>query len=205
MPVAKESGGDFIPVPAGTHIARCVDVISLGTQTSDMFPASFKVMIGWELPDEVLVNSETKKEMPMKVSKEFTLSLSSKANLRKVLEGWRNKPFTKEELDGFEVSRVLDATCMLSIIHKISSKGKTYAAIQAVSGLPKGTICKPRVHPLVRFEVEQGRNDVFRSLPEWIQKKIEACEEWVHPPIDREEPAPEPPPSVPEEEDSIPF
>ena len=205
MPIAKEKGGDFVPAPAGTHIARCVDVISLGTQTSELFPASFKVMIGWELPDEVLVRSDTKEEMPMKVSKEFTLSLSKKANLRKVLESWRGRPFTAQELEGFEVADVLDVPCLLSIIHKTSGAGKTYAAIESVSGLAKGMICKPRHHDIVRFEVEQGRNDVFKALPEWIQKKIEACEEWVHPPIDREEaPAPEVQPHD-DGDDAVPF
>jgi len=206
LPIAKEKGGDFVPAPAGTHVARCVDVISLGTQTSELYPASFKVMIGWELPDEMLIRSDTKEEMPMKVSKEFTLSLSKKANLRKILESWRGRAFTAAELEGFEVSGVLDVPCLLSIIHKTSSQGKTYAAIESVSRLAKGMVCPPRVHGLIRYEVEQGKNAVFQQLPEWIQKKILACEEWVHPAIDREEPEPQPDVPTDEElESSVPF
>lgn len=204
MPLAKEKSGDYIPAPEGTHVARCVDVISLGTQTSELYPAAFKVMLGWELPDETIVRSDTGETKPLKVSKELTLSLSKKANLRKILESWRGKVFTKEELEGFEVANILDVPCLLSVIHKTSSQGKTYAAIETVSKLAKGMECKPRVHELVRFEVEQGRNEIFKSLPEWIQKKIEACEEWLHPAIDREEP-PSADPAHAEEEDDVPF
>jgi hypothetical protein len=205
MPMAREKGGDFVPAPEGTHIARCVDVISLGIQTSELFAPSFKVMIGWELPDEVMIRSDTKQEMPLKVSKEFTLSLSSKANLRKILESWRGKAFTKEELEGFEVSNVLGVPCLLTVIHKNSTQGKTYAAIEAVSKLGKGMACKPQVHPSIRYEIEQGRDKVFKELPEWIQKKIENCQQWLHPEIDREEPEPEVPLNPPPEEDDVPF
>lgn len=205
MPIAKEKG-DFIPAPEGTHIARCVDVISLGTQSSPMFPASFKVMLGWELPDEMMVRGDTKEEKPLKVSKEFTLSLSKKANLRKTLESWRGKVFSKEELEGFEVSAILDIPCLLSIIHKQSTQGKTYAAIETVSKLAKGMACKPRVHELIRYEIEQGRDKQFKELPEWIQKKIETCEEWVRPQIDQEHLEQEPEvPTHEEEQDSVPF
>lgn len=186
MPIAKESGGNFTPLPAGSHIARCISVIALGTQPSELFSPTYKVMLTWEVPDEPIKGADGV-EMPMTISKEYTLSLGKKSNLRKDLEGWRGREFTKEELEGFAVEKVLDQTCMLSVIHKQSSKGSTYAAITAISRLPKGAVCAPRKHDLTDYEIEWGKDNRFTKLPEWIRKKIEQCEEWVHPAIDQEQ------------------
>lgn len=192
MPIAKESGGDFTPAPAGTHLARCIGCVSLGTQppNSPQFNAAFKVMLVFELPDELLPNGQA-----MTVSMERTCSLSEKATLRHDLESWRGKPFTKEELAGFDVAQVVDIPCMLSVIHKQSAKGKTYAAITAISKLPKAVQAKPRVNELVRYEIEHGKNKVFESLPEFVRKKIMNCIEWNSP--SQESPESEPQPDAP--------
>lgn len=178
MPIAKDTGGSFEPVPSGTHAARAISVISLGTQPSNnpQFPPRFKVMIGWELPDELLeVNGEKK---PMMISKEYTLSLQEKANLRHDLESWRGKPFTADELAGFAVETLLGVPCLLTVIHKTKPDGKTYANISSVSKLPKSMTCAEQVLPTVHYEINQGEDDVFDALPEWIQKKIAKCAEW---------------------------
>lgn len=175
MPIAKE-GSNFTPLPPGTHQARCFGVIDLGTQHSEMFADAWKVMIMWETPHERVITD--KEERPMTITKEYTLSLSKKSNLRKHLETWRGKPFTKEELEGFEVSKVIGAPCLLSVIHKQSGSGNTYAAIEAVSAVPKGMEVMAQFHKTVKFDIGDGESEVFKALPEWIQKKIKLCEEW---------------------------
>ncbi len=187
MPIAKESGGNFVPAPAGTHVARCIGVISLGTlpQGDSAFLPTFKVMIQWELPDETTDFEGSKK--PMIISKEYSLSIGKKSNLCRDLVGWRGQEFTEEERKGFEVAKVLDKPCMLSVIHATSGKGSTYAKITGISKLPKTVQCPARVHELIQYELESGRNEVFQKLPEWVRKKIETCEEWVHPAIHEEE------------------
>ncbi len=201
MPIAKESGSTFTPAPAGTHVARCIGVISLGTQqpNSPQFNAAFKVMLIWELPNEMLGDSGK----AMTVSAEFTCSLGEKANLRHILESWRGRAFTKEELAGFDVNTVLDKPCMVSVIHKESAKGRTYAAVNAVTTLPKGTTCPARVNPLQLFEIEHGRNEVFKALPEFVQNKIAASDEWMLPAQPVAEP--EHDPADGGESDSVPF
>ncbi len=125
--------------------------------------------------------------MPMTVNKEYTLSLSKKANLRRDLESWRGRQFTEDELKGFDVAKIVGQPCLLTITHKLSGAGKTYAAISSVTKPMKGQQFPPQHHEAIAYEVENGRNEVFGKLPEWIAKKIESCEEWIHPPIDREE------------------
>ena len=205
MPVAKESGKDFTPVPAGTHVARCFAVISLGTQSSPMFPASFKVMLMWEVPGEHIEIDG--KPAPMTIPKEYTLSLSEKAHLRHDLQSWRGKDFTKQELEGFEVQKVIGFPCMLSVLHKESAKKKTYAVVAAVSAMPKGVQCPPQWHKTIHYEISDGQNDVFQALPEWIQKKIAQCEEWTAPRAAAEEPesAGAAPDAQTEPEDTVPF
>ena len=201
MPIAKETK-TYDPCPAGTHVARCFGCVSLGTQHSPLFADAFKVMLMFELPFETIATEEGDK--PMTISKEYTLSLGKKAFLRKDLDAWRGKPFTPEELEGFEVSNVVGAPCQLTIIHTISkTKGNTYAKIEGITGLAKGMTCPAQVHTSVKYEIDDGENAVFKALPEWIQKKIIASEEvtptGAKPESHQEPPADEIP------EDSVPF
>lgn len=200
MPVAKSSGGgDFTPVPVGNHPARCYGVISLGTQPGGQFPDAFKVLVMWEIPGETIERDG--KRQPMSINREYTLSLSEKANLRKDLESWRGRPFTELELNGFEVKNVIDAPCLLNIIHKPRAKdGKMQAKVASVSPLPKGLAVPPLANPKLTYEVEDGRSEAFNRLPEWVRKKIEGCEEWIAPAhVDQA------PPTTDEGDERVPF
>lgn len=202
MPTAKDKGSDFTPAPAGSHLARCISVISLGTQPSEIYDDTFKVMLAWELPNETIaVNGESK---PMVISKDYTLSLNKKAKLREHLEAWRGKAFTAEELQGFAVEKVLGQPCLLNIVHKVSGNGKTYANVAGVSGVPKGMTCPEQTHKSIHYEIEQRENETYKSLPEWVRKKIDQCREWNG---GLEEPAGEVGTSYHETEDgdSVPF
>lgn len=201
MPIARESGTDFVPAPEGTHVARCIWVISLGTQPSGnpAFDPSFKVLVGWELPEEeIKYNGELK---PMIVTKEYTLSLSEKATLRKDLESWRARQFTKEEAKGFDVGKVVGVPCLLTVTHQVSGKGRRYAKVSAVSAITKGMQVKPQVHRSMIYEMGDGNNEIFELLPAWIQKKISQAAETVSPPPTHTEPEPE----MVEDESEIPF
>ena len=57
------------------------------------------------------------RDRPAAISKEFTLSLHERANLRRVLISWRGRQFTAEELGGFELANVLGANAMLNVVH----------------------------------------------------------------------------------------
>lgn len=181
MPVASNKQPDFKPLPSGSHVARCISVISLGTQPANnpQFKDSQKVMLVWEVPGEIL--EKDGKRIPMTISKDYTLSLNEKSTLRHDLESWRGRAFTEQELAGFAVESVLAAPCMLSVIHKKSGQGKIYGSIAGVAGLPKGVECPPQRHPKTHYEIEMGQNEVFKSLHEWVQKKILACLEWNKP------------------------
>ena len=101
---------DYSPIEAGTYLARCVQVIDLGTQTIEYMgelKQYRKVRLAFETPTETKIFKEENGEQPYMLSKEYTLSLGDKANLRADIESWRGKTFTQEELEGFDLANIL--------------------------------------------------------------------------------------------------
>lgn len=170
------------PPPSGNHVARCVRVIDLGMQKEEtgMYAGkiSHKIMLTWELPTETHVFKSEDGPQPFHVTAEYTVSLSEKANLRRVLESWRGRPFTPTELEAFDVANVLGAPCLLNVVHKKAGNGNVYGNVAGVTPLPRGLACPDAASDLIKYEVEMGRNEVFKNLAEWIQNKIAKCEDW---------------------------
>ena len=171
-------------IPAGTHVARCIGVIDLGTQYSEKFGnSSRKVLVKWELPDELMDDGK-----PVGTSKKYTLSLNEKANLKKDLESWLGRGITEQEQkEGFALGDLLGKPCLLSIIHT-QSGDKTYANIAGVMSIPKGTQVPAQFNPMTTYDVEDGKNAVFEKLPDWIKKMIGESKEFK----DGDEPETEP-------------
>lgn len=209
MPIvvtAGPSGAKSEPVPAGTHHAICYGVVDLGTQVSEKFGPKRKLALLWEIPDERITVQG--KDLPRGISKRFTASLNEKGNLRKALEGWRGRPFTKEELAGFDLSNVLGKNCLLTVIHATGPRG-TFAEIAGVVALPKGMPVRRPENELTNFSVidaiaaarKAGQKDVIwpESLPQWISDVCSKSTEYTEFAgqvafVPAPEPAPEPEP-----------
>jgi hypothetical protein len=135
--------------PAGNHIARCVQMIDLGTQEVN-YPGSEpyetrKIYVAWELP---LKKHEFKKENgpePFFVGQEFTVSFGSKGKLRGFLEDWRGRQYTDKELKetGVDLSKLVNAPCRLNIIHGLTQKGDPKYVIKGISPLGEDEECPP--------------------------------------------------------------
>lgn len=130
--LAKKTGndGDFELCPVGLYDAVCVDVVDLGLETTTWqgkTKSQHKVRIVWLLGK---VQSTGK---PFQAMKKYTLSLSDKATLRADLESWRGKPFTEEELNGFDLERLIGAPCRILINHyQGKGDGKTRHGVQSL-------------------------------------------------------------------------
>ncbi|MCX5781146.1 MAG: hypothetical protein NT145_00340 [Elusimicrobia bacterium] len=198
--IAKESGSNFKNVNPGSYTGRCIWVVDIGTQHSEFQGEKLairQVVISWELPTEKIFEGEYA-GMPYMVSKFYRNSLHEKANLRKDLEAWRGKEFTAEELKGFDLTKVLGAPCMLSVIH--NDKGRT--KINGVIALPKGIIVPEQINPSIFFDIDKFDQDIFNSLAPWLQKMIMASDEYKYPNQDVDK-GDEPPPI--EDDSEIPF
>jgi len=118
---------DYTPAPEGLFSAVCCDVEDLGEVDSGGYGKKWKVKIYWQIEE---VNPETEK--PFVVSQRYTASLHEKANLRKALEAWRGKKFSTEELEGFDIEKLIGANCQVQIQHNIAGEGEVYANVTAV-------------------------------------------------------------------------
>lgn len=173
-----EDGGDIKPIPTGMHPAICIKIYDLGTQYSDLFDTSAKkVLLMWEIPEQrIVIESDDgkKQDLPRGISKIYTQSLHEKSNLRKDLESWRSKPFTDEELEGFDLEKVLGKGCTLQIIHK--TKGdRVFANILNV--LPANGPTKEPENDLISFSFQRG-DSIPKNTPKWIEDMIKSSEEW---------------------------
>jgi hypothetical protein len=108
--------------------------VDLGMVTSTFegkTKTAHKCRIVWQVAE---TNEDGK---PFLVQKQYTASLHEKAALRKDLEAWRGKSFTKQEADGFDVEILIGKSCMLSVLH-VDRNGSTYANVSSIMPLPKG-------------------------------------------------------------------
>jgi hypothetical protein len=158
---AKDSGGgDYSPAPQGTHPAVCFAVIDLGTQYSEQYKRhAHKVALGWELDADPPRDDGS----PHMAWKRYTLSLHKKAGLRAMLEAWRGRAFTEQELAGFDLRNILGKGCLISLIHE-EREGNKYANISAVSALPKGMAPPTPSKEPVLFDMDEPNEAVFSSL-----------------------------------------
>ena len=174
--ISDTGGGDFKKVPQGTHLAVCNLVADMGLQESS-YKGERKVQpktyIRFETPNErVEYERDGKKhEGPMQIGATYTSSLGEKANLRHILESWRGRAFTQEELARFDIFAILGKPCLITVTHK-ESGGKVYANITAVTALPKGTATPTAENAPLKFSESEPAD--FDKLPEWLQKKIQA-------------------------------
>jgi hypothetical protein len=181
--IAKNSGTARELIPAGTYAARCYQMIEIGTVKENILGSEktlHKVRVGWELPTETRVFKEENGEQPFVISKEFTLSMNEKANLRKSLESWRGKGFTEDEAKGFDITKLLGQPCMLNIIHKPSKDGsRHYEEIAGIMPMPKGMQCPPQVNKSFVLSYDRFDLTLFESLPDFIKDKMKLSAEYV--------------------------
>ncbi len=181
MSLTAKPGASITPVEVGNHHAICVAVIDLGTQYNERWNKSQPtVMLTWELPD-FPIQGENGQPDPSKgfrlMSKEYTAILHEKSNLYKDLVSWRGVAFTSEELEGFDVKKVLGANCLVNVIHNIKG-ANTYANVSTVAKLPKAMTAKVGTYQLI-YDMDERIMPIPEGVPEWIKEKIQASEEYI--------------------------
>lgn len=143
----KGVGGDFVPCPAGTQNAVCVDVIEIKDVEKEFGGKKWK-------EDQYKFVFQVEKTLPD--GKRFVVStfgmkasLHEKAKLRSFLEAWRGKPFSVgEEVDAMSFYGL---PCFLTVIHKKGGQDGTatfanisgIAPVMEVDGVPVRTPIKP--------------------------------------------------------------
>jgi len=169
-------------IPSGNYVARCFSMIHIGTVTEEIKGEAKrlnKVRIAWELPTELRIIEGKDEKYPMVISKEYTLSMHIKSNLRHDLESWRGQSFTEKQAECFDISKLLGVPCMLNIIHRMSNNGEQYATISNISSLPKGMAVPDAIQKPFEWNYEEKFDEfALGNFPKYIQDKIKLSEEY---------------------------
>ncbi len=171
-------------IPAGNYVARCYQMIHIGTVTDIINgkPSIVnKVRVGWELPLEQKVFKEENGPQPLVISKEYNLSMNEKSTLRKTLASWRGKDFSEDEAKCFDVTKLIGVPCMLNIIHRPSKSdaSKIYEEIGSISPMPKGVNCPLQITDTFLLDYDNFSLDKFNSLPDFIKTKMQTSLEYT--------------------------
>lgn len=165
--VSANDTKSFTPAPAGVHQAVCVDVIDLGRLQS-AFPDEKTGQPKWQHKLNVVWQIDEKRDdgKRFQLYKRYTSSLHEKAALRHDLESWRGKPFTFDELAGFDVEKLVGANCFINVQHKKSADGtRTYANVVSIMPVPKNLKLPPMLPVDYARHVPQGVADTNPQEP----------------------------------------
>jgi hypothetical protein len=142
----KSSGSSEVP-PAGAHPAVLIAVIDLGTHQDEYNGKPTYLRKGlfvWELTAEKMSGTTGRNHV---LGRDYTIGsgdgvvLGPKSGLRKMLEGWRGKPYGDGE--DIDIVAPLGRPCVLTVKLGKSGKGNDYAKIEAVAPVPKGLNVPP--------------------------------------------------------------
>jgi hypothetical protein len=181
----EEAGGkDFAIAPQGNHLACCYRIVDFGTQKTS-WEGNIKLKRQLHFSFELHGNDADDQPLlvdgkPMVVSKRYNMSFFETASLRLDLESWRGKPFSTDELAGFDLSNVLGKFCMLNVLHQKVESGKTYANIKGISPVPSAlkSMIPDQVNPSVIFSLDAFDQKVFDGLPDWMKEIIQQSPEY---------------------------
>jgi len=205
----KDEGSNIPMLEMGDYIARCYGVADFGTQQTEykgQKKDKHQIYVMFELPEIILEDSEGEK-FTRTIGKKYTLSLHVESKLRPDLRRWRGKEFTSEELEGFDIMKLIGAPAILEIDHG-TYDDKKYAFIDRIKKP------KEKVPELTRekmsYSIEENGFVLPEDMPEWMEKIIKQSREWEKNEIkeaiiEGDAPPAASPPIVPIEEDDIPF
>lgn len=164
--------------PEGTHPARLVQLIDMGTQkpSNPKHKATRKVSLGFEIIDDDLMTGEDEDQHFM-AFRRFPLKVSSGSHLGKVLKSWQGVTVKKDE--DFDLSELINEPCLITVEHTEGDDGNTYANITAIVSPPKGMKVGKATRDIIELSLDENFDqEAFDSLPDFVQEKIEESPEY---------------------------
>lgn len=191
MPItAPKPESNYTLCPKGTHIARLFKIVNLGTHDyeyqGDTKTAQF-IRLYWELPNKIdkfsYTDKETGKEVevekPFAVSREFTLSMGPKSNLRPIVEGIIGVALTDDEAYNFDIETLLGKESLITVSHVKSKDGsREFSKVMNTAELMDGQTCPSAVNDLIVIDVNSITEEECGALPEWMRERLTESHEW---------------------------
>lgn len=160
----KKSSGR---IDDGVYVARIVQLIDLGIQENEwegVTKEQQKVFITFEFPTERIVVDDV--DRPRWLSKDYTVSLSEKATLYKLLKA--ADPDGKITNKGRNVKALLGLPVMVEVGSTSTGNAKIVNTTRVMKGMTVGEL----ENPTVFFDLDKPDMIIFNKLPEWLKEKI---------------------------------
>lgn len=202
-------GDGITPMQSGTYNAVCCGLIDLGVQYFEYMgigQRKSQLLLVFEFPDEQIeVDGEL---LPRNLSQKFNKSCNEKSNFRKTLTSWRGRDFSDDELNDFDLSRLVGVPATVSVSTK-ESGGKTVSYISAITKPMRDN----KNVPSRKILFDLSNNSTFDSvsmMTNWMIDLINRSEEavkngWKFDKNETEHSAVDVNVSAHESEDDIPF
>lgn len=175
----QESKPRVLP-PQGTHIARVIRLIELGTQKVEWKgeeKEQYKIWLDFELVDKTHVFKEGEDPKPFVVGSKLTFSMGSKANLRKIVEGIIGVSLLDHEAEAFDIEQLLGKACLVNI-KNVTKNDKTYTNIETTTPLMEGMTAREAFNPITKLTFTSWSEEIFESLPNFLKDQITASPQF---------------------------
>ncbi len=195
MKIKHTEGKEFSRPSDGTHQAVCYAIWDIGMQEitwNNEKKVQPKLIISWEL-DQTIEDEGEYKGKRYVVSKRYTNSDHQKSNLVAAVKAWGGGDMTKDQLNGFDLDKLIGENCLLGIVNE-TNNGKTYTNITSIS-------------PIMDNQTEM-KPEYDGTIPDWVKKLQEKGGVGAIPggSVDfKDIPTDSPTESLSEEESDIPF
>jgi len=187
---AQDKGQSFKAHDEGQFTAVCVDTVDLGERVEQYQGQPARIAAKCALVFVSNTDGETRD-----VSIEATVSMNEKAKLRGFLEAWRGKGYTLDQAKaGVPLHKLVGVPALISVEHKTSAKGRTYAHIRTIAPLPKG--------------MHAPDSDGYKRPDFWAERKKQYAEEakkWAAQMLAKSDEPPLPPEDEGDPDDALPF
>ena len=181
LTIAAKEGGDYL-ISEGTHTGILVQMVHLGIKLNHKYPdkngnpvPDNKMILVFETPDEVMESGETAGK-PKQISQFINLSLGSEkkpSNMRVIMQAVEGRSFSNEEAAKFDVFKMLGKSVQLNVVHEVKGDKTSHRITQhGISPLHKSIKRESPVAEMLALYLPQYDHEVFKKLPEWIQKMI---------------------------------
>jgi len=214
--IGQSDGGGIDFEPGGYH-AHCVGMVVVGTSTVPPPDPTWNnyntAVLMFNVPELAFTDDEGKKNDRIMCVFRTLPSGTKKGKLWDELGSWRGKKLSLDERAGFDISKLILATCTLTLIDN-NGKPKVDAISMPERGKPK-VIDAADAPFVVEWNIaEEGAkpSDLKDLLPEylhWLSDKAAESEEWGRKQgkaMEADHPAPAATSEVEEEDDAaLPF
>jgi hypothetical protein len=169
------TSSNFEQVEPGTHAARLIRIIDLGTQESTFNgqdTTARRVLFAFELVNEPMSDGR-----PFMVSRTDRASLHEKSALRRDLEAWSGRMISREQERSFDIRSLLGKAVQVTVAETETGKRKVTALAGVVRGMNVPVAQNAELY--FALDPDEFNEDTLDQVPEYWRRLIMASPEYA--------------------------